>query len=347
METQQNAVAQGAPKQRLEFAYDHQGRRTVKKVFNWAPTPGTWLLQSSLLFLYDGWNLVAEFSLSQITNPQIIDLRRTYTWGLDLSGTLQGAGGLLSVSQISNTSFPIYDGNVNVTEYLNTAGTLAAHYEYSPFGETVRAQITDPSLSNQPFGFSTKYTDVETSLCYYGFRYYQPTTGRWLNRDPLEEQGSVNLYAFVDNSPLNFIDPLGLQSALAAPPALWAEFGVGIGAPTAGTVATTIAVGTGTTAVIVHVTKEGDKDDAPAVPIPIVKEQCPKDPCKQLENRLNEHIDKLGKYKANPDAFDNNNYPKNNPSLRDRIINGRIRHLENEIENFQRLLENCRKNNPR
>ena len=45
---------------------------------------------------------------------------------------------------------------------------------------------------------------------YYGFRYYNPSTGRWPSRDPIEEQGGVNLYGFVGNDPANSVDLLGL-----------------------------------------------------------------------------------------------------------------------------------------
>ena len=38
------------------------------------------------------------------------------------------------------------------------------------------------------FGFSTKYTDEETGLCYYGYRYYSPVMGRWVNRDSIGEK---------------------------------------------------------------------------------------------------------------------------------------------------------------
>ena len=47
----------------------------------------------------------------------------------------------------------------------------------------------------------------------YGYRYYEPLTGRWLNRDPIEERGGINLYAFVDNSSLAEYDFLGLSGA--------------------------------------------------------------------------------------------------------------------------------------
>jgi len=53
--------------------------------------------------------------------------------------------------------------------------------------------------------------DTETGLLYYGFRYYDPETGRWLNRDPIQEYGGVNLYKFIGNKGLNAIDILGLK----------------------------------------------------------------------------------------------------------------------------------------
>ncbi len=64
-----------------------------------------------------------------------------------------------------------------------------------------------------PFMFSTKFYDWETGFYYYGHRYYNPSTGRWLSRDPIGENGGINLYAFVRNSTVNLIDVLGLQLA--------------------------------------------------------------------------------------------------------------------------------------
>jgi RHS repeat-associated protein len=61
-----------------------------------------------------------------------------------------------------------------------------------------------------PFMFSTKFYDWETGLYYYGHRYYNPSTGRWLSRDPAEEDGSFNLYAILSNDPVDDVDYLGL-----------------------------------------------------------------------------------------------------------------------------------------
>jgi RHS repeat-associated protein len=85
------------------------------------------------------------------------------------------------------------------TGYLSETGEVVASYEYDAFGRTI-AQ-SGPMADVFPFRFSTKYYDSETGLYYYGRRYYSPDLGRWLNRDPIEEEGGVNLYLAMDNSP--------------------------------------------------------------------------------------------------------------------------------------------------
>jgi RHS repeat-associated protein len=88
--------------------------------------------------------------------------------------------------------------------------SVAARYQYGPFGETLVVQ--ENGISN-PFRFSTKYYDAETGLYYYGFRYYDPVTGRWKSMDPIGENGGVNLYGFVGNASVGRIDSLGLLVA--------------------------------------------------------------------------------------------------------------------------------------
>ena len=70
-----------------------------------------------------------------------------------------------------------------------------------------------------PIRFSTKYHDDESDLLYYGYRYYKPSTGAWVNRDPItdeqglnsaEQPGGPNVYGFVKNCPLAQVDGLGL-----------------------------------------------------------------------------------------------------------------------------------------
>ncbi len=196
------ATVPAAAKRKLEFAYDSQNRRIRKQVFTWNGT--IWTLQLDHRFLYDDWNQVAELDA---TNTML----QTCVWGLDLSRTPEGAGGvggLLAIREGTESHLPAYDGNGNVIALVKASDqSVSARYEYGPFGETLVVEET--GVSN-PFRFSTKYFDRETGLYYYTNRYYDPATGRWFVRDPIEEAGGLNLYGFIANQPLNKIDKLGL-----------------------------------------------------------------------------------------------------------------------------------------
>ena len=93
--------------------------------------------------------------------------------------------------------------------YRYDTTSVDTEFEYGPFGELIRA--TGAKKDDFNFRFSTKYEDTETGLLYYGYRYYNAEIGRWLNRDPIGEYGGANLYCMVGNSPLNFLDYLGLK----------------------------------------------------------------------------------------------------------------------------------------
>ena len=150
--------------------------------------------------------------LQEVRNQSSGVSTNSYIWGLDLSQSLQGAGGIggLLAAKLGATGASVYynyDANGNVTELVDMTGSIVGQYEYGPFGEVVKRTGV---ASGQPFGFSTKYRDDETGLLYYGYRYYKPSTGRWTSRDPWGEWGSRDLYGFVDNWPINKVDPQGL-----------------------------------------------------------------------------------------------------------------------------------------
>jgi len=114
---------------------------------------------------------------------------------------------LITNNSITSIYFPTYDGNGNVSEYLNESGEVSAHYEYDPFGKTTVA--SGPKANDFAHRFSTKPLDATTGLYYYGYRFYDPNSGRWPSRDPIEERGGMNLYGFVRNSGVNWVDVLG------------------------------------------------------------------------------------------------------------------------------------------
>jgi len=197
-----------AAKLRLEFEYDWRGRRIGKTVKAWSGTSYT--NAYGLKFLCDAWNLVAELEANNV-------LVRSYLWGTDISGSFQGAGGvggLLAVNVATNgVHFPAYDGNGNIAGLVSaSAGTTMARFEYGPFAEPIR--VSGPIARAMPLRFSTKYLDEETRLYYYGYRYYDPSAGRWVSRDPVGDAGGPNLYAFAHNNPNKLTDYLGADPQL-------------------------------------------------------------------------------------------------------------------------------------
>ena len=143
----------------------------------------------------------------------------SYVWGIDLSGSLQGAGGvggLLAVVRDDGVYAPTYDGNGNVSEYivLETGnsqletGSVVAHYEYNPFGEII---VQSGAIADDfAFRFSTKPYCIITGILHYELRPY--ALGHFLARDPIEEQGGLNLYGFCANDSINKWDDYGMAS---------------------------------------------------------------------------------------------------------------------------------------
>lgn len=200
------AVAAGYPNRQITFIYDAFDRRVQKRVLDGV---GNALL--SRRYLYDGWNLVAEYDAPD--GLMCGALKRSYTWGLDLVGTLTSSGGVGALLQIfdydtGRAYLPTYDGNGNVASLLDIGnGNIVASYEYSPSGELLRCMGS--YAQQNPFRFSTKFTDDETDLVYYGYRYYDLRNGRFINRDPIAENGGLNLYGFCGNDAVNHYDYLG------------------------------------------------------------------------------------------------------------------------------------------
>jgi len=200
---------------RVEWQYDALGRRIRQTTSTWLVQSNLWVVTEDLKFLSDpllfGRHLV---DLDASNNVPV----RTYVWGLDLSERMDGAGGVVGLLWVTlhtasgpaaGTHFAAYDGNGNVVALsAATDGSPTARYEYGPFGEPIR--VTGPAAALNPFRFSTKRTDPTTDLVLYEYRAYSPTSGRWLNRDPIEESGGRNLYGFVYNNPIRRIDRLGL-----------------------------------------------------------------------------------------------------------------------------------------
>jgi len=128
---------------------------------------------------------------------------------------MQGAGGVSGLVKVTyygattTNAFVAYDGNGNLMALVDASnGNVCARYEYGPFAEPIRVSGSMGKLN--PVRFSSKYTDDESGFLYYGYRYYNPSTGRWLSRDAIGERGGFNLCTFVANDSLGYVDHSGL-----------------------------------------------------------------------------------------------------------------------------------------
>ena len=97
------------------------------------------------------------------------------------------------------------DGLGSVVALTSASGFLVETYAYGPYGETEGA-----SPRSNPFRYTGREYDAETGLYYYRARYYSTGLGRFLEPDPIGFGDGLNVYAYVGNNPINFVDPLGL-----------------------------------------------------------------------------------------------------------------------------------------
>ena len=222
---------------RVEWHYDALGRRIRQTTWSWLVQSNLWVVTEDLKFVSDpllfGRHVV---DLNATNNAPV----RTYVWGLDLSGTMDGAGGVGGLLWVTlhtasgpaaGTHFVAYDGNANIVALSAASdGSETARYEYGPFGEPIR--LSGPAATLNPFRFSTKRTCNTTELVLYEYRAYNPALGRWLSRDPRFDNafhsfsregrsyrgmyrglpnGGVGIHEFCSNDPLNDFDYLGLR----------------------------------------------------------------------------------------------------------------------------------------
>ena len=151
-------------------------------------------------YLYRGYLQIAALDLTRSNAPAL--------WLLHWDPTQPVATRPLSLRKNGTWYTCGHDLTKNVMELYKADGTIATAYDYTSYG-TVTASGID-----QPIQWSSEHYDPELALVYYNYRHYNPADGRWINRDPIDEQGGANLYAFSGNAVINKLDLLGLKPAL-------------------------------------------------------------------------------------------------------------------------------------
>ncbi len=159
------------------FVYDGRGRRVGEKL------NGAFVKR----WLWCGLELCEERNAAGNTVT-----KRFFPWGEQINGVKY---------------YFTKDHLGSVREMTDSAGAIKARYAYDPYGR--RTKLSGNREAD--FGFTGFYYHAASGLSMAPFRTYNAELGRWLSRDPIAENGGLNLYGYVGNDPLNRIDPLGWE----------------------------------------------------------------------------------------------------------------------------------------
>ncbi len=164
----------------LAFKYDPNMRQVEKSVG-----------ATKTRFYYGGLQRLGDYSSAGA-------LQQRYVYGLGLDEVL------IQVTSAGVKTYYHGDHQGSIVAITSNTGGVTNRYKYSPFGES-------PSMTGTTHGYTGQRFDSESGLYYYKNRYYSPKIGRFLQPDPIGFLGGLNLYTYVENSPLNYTDPLGLK----------------------------------------------------------------------------------------------------------------------------------------
>ncbi|MCP5461682.1 MAG: RHS repeat-associated core domain-containing protein [bacterium] len=147
-------------------------------------------------YLYDGAQCISEYNEDGKVEVH-------YVHGVGLGADV---GSLLFSETTSDTRYYYYNCRGDVSDVLSSQGAM--YYRYSGFGQI----IEQSEIAENEFQFSSKRINPDTGLSYFGARYYDPLTGRFISRDPMGFIDGPNGYIYVANNPFQYIDPFGLNA---------------------------------------------------------------------------------------------------------------------------------------
>ncbi len=204
--------AEGNQLKIVDYKYGPEGRRLAKEV------DGAQVES----YLYSGSDIIRIFKSSGVIDYY-------YTDKIDEPVMMKSNGSVyyLHTDQLGS-----------IIAITDIQGSTIEQYAYSAFGQMKiydgsGVEIQSSQIGNI-FGFTGREFDAESDLYYYRARYYDPNSGRFLTADPIGfDGGDANLYRYVENNPIYYIDPYGLKlggiTGTSTGQAIGSVIGAGIG----------------------------------------------------------------------------------------------------------------------
>jgi RHS repeat-associated protein len=210
------------------FNYDNNGNLVTKTVEGNA-SAYTWDYNNMLTQLvgggntfsykYDGvGNRIAK-TVNSVETRYVIDpsgalanvLAETNATGSITAYYVYGLGLIAKITPVGQALLYHYDGIGSTIATTDSSGNAVNKYAYDAFGKVLEQEEVEVN----PFTYVGRFgvMDEGNGLLYMRARYYDPETGRFINKDPIGLVGGINMYAYVTNNPINFVDPLGLVGA--------------------------------------------------------------------------------------------------------------------------------------
>lgn len=180
-DAENHLIAATTPEHSAIYTYDPFGRRSAKTVDSVTTT-----------YLHDSNQVIMEYDGSD-------QMLRRYVYGLGIDEPV-------CMTTTGAVYYYHFDGLGSVVALSDDSGNMVETYAYSPYGE-----VDHVSSAGNPYLYTGREYDAETRLYYYRARYYDTELGRFLQVDPIGYAVGMNLYVYVHNNPVNYIDPTGLD----------------------------------------------------------------------------------------------------------------------------------------
>jgi len=196
----------GSVTETIDYTYD-AFNRLVGRVATFAGQA-----PQETVFVYDGENIALQFDGTGTSPLGANDLSHRYLWGPAVDQVMADeqltpvAGGGYNLNAPGTVVWPLADnlGTVrDLAESSNGVTSVVNHRVINAYGDVLSQ--TNPATGTAAavdcvFGYTGGYTDPDTGLVLRGARWYDPTAGRWLSRDPIE--AGTNFYCYCGNAPI-------------------------------------------------------------------------------------------------------------------------------------------------